>query len=74
MGRRPRHQNKDIEQLLRSLERSGWRVNKGAKYFKAYCGCDDKHLKTVKLTPSDPHYLKNLKMQLKRSTCWKGER
>lgn len=71
---RPKHQDKGIEKLLRSLERSGWRVEKGAKHFKAYCDCVDKHWKTVKLTPSDPNYLKNLEMQLKRATCWKGER
>jgi len=30
------------------------------------CRC----LKTVKLTPSDPNYLRNLLGQLGRATCW----
>jgi hypothetical protein len=30
----------------------------------------DKCWKTVKLTPSDPKYLRNLRGQLRRATCW----
>jgi len=33
------------------------------------CRC----LKTVKLTPSDPNYLRNLLGQLGRATCWNKE-
>lgn len=36
---RPRHPTKEIEELLRSLESQGWRVEKARKYFKAYCPC-----------------------------------
>ena len=57
--------------MLRSLERQNWRVVLGGKYFKAYCPCPLKHLKTIKLTPSSPGYRRNLVGQLKRATCWK---
>lgn len=51
MSPRPRHTIKEIEKLLRSLESQGWRVEKGRKYFKAYCPCG-LHKRTVHLTPS----------------------
>jgi hypothetical protein len=50
---RPRHPDKDIEALLRSLEADEWRVIKGRKYFKAYRGCGV-HKKTIHITPSGP--------------------
>ena len=34
---RSKHPDKDLEALLRSLESSGWRIEKGQKYFKGYC-------------------------------------
>lgn len=72
---RPKHPNADLEALLRSLEEQGWAVVKGRKYYKVKCPphCVDKHLRTVKLTPSDPNYLKNLRGWLRRSGCWKEE-
>lgn len=72
MVSRPRHQDKDLEKLLRSMERQGWRVVKrGSGYFKCYCPCDVKHLQTVHLTPSSSGYLRNLVGQLRRATCWR---
>jgi hypothetical protein len=70
---RPKHPTKEIEALLRSLERDEWRVEKRGKYFKAYCGrtCRQ-HMKSIHITPSDPRYLQNLMGWLKRETCWKG--
>ncbi|ACU40155.1 hypothetical protein Amir_6353 [Actinosynnema mirum DSM 43827] len=62
--------NSDIKALLADLEEQGWRVVRG-RYWKCYCPCAAKHLKTVKITPSDPNYITNLKGQLRRSTCWK---
>lgn len=70
---RPRHQDKDLEPVLAEAEDKGWRVEKGKKYWKMYCPCPDKHLKTVKLTPSDPRYRQNLLGQLRRATCWEEE-
>lgn len=69
---RPRHPTKEFESLLQSLEAQGWRVTKAGKYFKAYCGGTCKqHLKTIRITPSDPRYLQNLMGWLRRSGCWK---
>lgn len=71
---RPRHSDPELEDLLRSLERQGWRVEKGKKYFKAWCGPPHARcFKTVKLTPSNPYYTKNLRGWFKRSGCWEEE-
>ena len=70
---RPRHQTKEIEALLCSLERQGWRMTKGGGYFKAYCPCRE-HLKTIHLTPSSAGYLRNLMGWLRRESCWKEDR
>lgn len=68
---RPKHQNKDLEAVLKSAERQGWRVNRGGKYFKMKCPCELRHLKTVHISPSDPNYGRNLLSKLNRDTCWK---
>lgn len=73
MSPRPRHTIKEIEKLLRSLESQGWRVEKGRKYFKAYCPCG-LHKRTVHLTPSTASYLRNLVGWLGRETCWEEGR
>lgn len=71
MASRPRHPDKDLEQVLRSLELCGWRVERGSRYYRAYCPCGT-HKKTVHLTPSDPRYRRNLVGWLRRETCWEG--
>jgi hypothetical protein len=74
MSPRPRHPDKDLEAVLSNAERQGWRVTKRPNsYFKIYCPCADKHLKTVHLSPSSSNYLRNLLGELKRKTCWKEE-
>lgn len=73
MSPRPRHQTKEIEALLRSLEAQGWRVTKGQRCFKAYCPWG-LHLKTVHLTPSFAGYLRKLVGWLRRETCWEEGR
>ncbi|MCO5971728.1 hypothetical protein [Actinoallomurus soli] len=73
MPNRPRHPKSDLEAVLKEAEKKGWRVEKGRRYYKMYCPCETKHLKTVKLTPSDRNYLTNLLGQLKRATCWEKE-
>ncbi|MEY2468867.1 MAG: hypothetical protein QOF21_1565 [Actinomycetota bacterium] len=50
-------------------EARGWRVVK-ATYFKMYCPCRGRHMKTVHLTPSDPNYRRNLIGYLGRLDCW----
>lgn len=70
MGR-PRHPKKELEAVLREAESQKWVVSKAKKYFKMRCPCDEKHSKTVHLSPSDPNYLRNLIGHLLRTTCWK---
>lgn len=67
---RPRHTRPELEKILRSLESQGWRVTKG-RYYKVKCPCNEKHMSTVKCTPSDPNYPLNLRKKLSRETCWK---
>ena len=33
-------------------EERGWRIEKGAKHFRAFCPCVDKHMTTISATPS----------------------
>jgi len=61
----------EIDDLLDDLRSQGWRTTKGKRYWKCWCPCEKKHWKTVHVTPSDPRYMKNLRGQLKRTTCWK---
>lgn len=59
MPDRPRHQDKHLEALLRSMEAQGWKVTRGKGYFIAKCPPPHARcFKTVKLTPSDPNYLR----------------
>jgi hypothetical protein len=70
MVSRPRHQDKGLESLLRSLELQGWRVSRSKRYFKTWCLCDDKHRQTIHLTPNRG-YEKTIRSLLTRTTCWK---
>jgi hypothetical protein len=74
--RRLKHPRKDLERVLREAEAQPvpWRVTRGQGYFIMWCGCPDKHKKTVRLTPSDPNYERNLRGWLRRSTCWEEVR
>jgi hypothetical protein len=73
MPSRPRHPDKDLEKVLKAAEQQGWTVTKRPRgYFKIYCPCADKHLKTVHLTPGSA-YLRNLLGELRRNTCWKED-
>jgi hypothetical protein len=59
---RPKHQNKELERVLREAEEKGWRVEKRPnRYFKMKCPCDQQHMKAVKLSPSNPYYEKQLR-------------
>ncbi|HUP70609.1 MAG TPA: hypothetical protein VM142_12465 [Acidimicrobiales bacterium] len=69
---RPRHPKKELEEVLSAAEDRKWRVTRGKNYFKMWCPCPDRHMKTVKLSPSDPSYKKNLLAKLERATCWEG--
>jgi len=65
-------QGKELSAIRREAERRGWRIERGKRYYKMWCPCG-KHMKTVKLTPSDPNYARNLLGQLRRATCWDKE-
>jgi hypothetical protein len=71
---RPKHQDKDLERILRLAEAQDWRVEKRPKgYFKMKCNCAELHMKTVHLTPSNPNYGRNLLGWLRRCSCWKEQ-
>ncbi len=70
---RPKHSIKELDQVLEAAWDQGWRITRDKKYWKLWCPCDDKHMKTVHLTPSNGAYKKNLLKKLERSTCWKKE-
>lgn len=74
MGGRPKHPVKELEAVLSEAERKKWTVTRGKKYYMMRCGGGHRdHQKTVRLTPSDPNYPKNLLGWLKRSGCWKED-
>lgn len=62
---------KELKEIRKEAERQGWRVFRDSKYWKMYCPCPRKCKKTMKLSPSDANYIKNLRGQLGRKTCWR---
>lgn len=73
MPQRPRHPVPDLERLLCDAEVRGWRVERGKKYFKAYCPCPLKCRETVHLTPSDPRYARNKRNKMSKCPGWEGD-
>jgi hypothetical protein len=72
---RPRHPDKDLEEIIREAERHNWRASKGRKYFELLCPSKcGQHYRWVHLTPSDPHYALNLRKWLERQPCWKQKK
>jgi hypothetical protein len=71
MAKRPRHQRPELEAILRQGEALGWRAEKGNQYYRMWCPCGT-HQKTVRLTPSDPNYARNLRGWLRRTGCWES--
>lgn len=68
---RPKHQDQDIEAVLREAEARHWRVERKKGYYKAKCPCSKKHANwSIKLTPSNPNYAKNLAAWFQRQSCW----
>ncbi|SEN89313.1 hypothetical protein SAMN05660976_08549 [Nonomuraea pusilla] len=68
----PRHPNKEIREVLKEAEEQGWRVEppKG-RYWSIWCPCEDRHKSTIKISPSNPNYVRELRKKLNRETCWK---
>lgn len=73
MATRPKHQDKDLEAVLRDAEARQWRVTKGKRYYMMRCPCPEMHQKTVKLTPSGSRYELNLRKWLERQSCWRSK-
>lgn len=69
MAPRPKHPDKDLEAIIRSLEDQDWKVNKDKKYYKALCPCSEKHYKTIHNTPQKT-YIDKLRTRLRNHTCW----
>lgn len=68
---RSRTPSRDLESILQyAAEAQGWRATRQKRYFMLWCPCPDKHYKTVKLTPSNPNYERELRSRLKTHTCW----
>jgi hypothetical protein len=69
---RPRHaKGGAYEDLLREAERAGWTVTGGGnKHYKLKCPNSCRCIKTMSTTPSNPNYLRNMRAQLHRVTCW----
>lgn len=68
---RPRHNNPEIERLLKTAERRGWPVTGGGRtHFKVWCPRPCKCMTVVSTTPPKRNAMRTLKAQLKRATCW----
>lgn len=64
----------EYEDLLKKAEKAGWNVDGGGnKHFKLKCPNACKCMQTMSTTPSGNNYLRNLKGQLKRATCWEDQ-
>lgn len=68
----PKHPDKEIRKVLDEATEQGWRVKPpNGRYWSIWCPCEDKHKSTIKISPSNPHYVRQLRNKLSRETCWK---
>jgi hypothetical protein len=65
-----KHPNKEIQRFLIELHLQGWRIQDPPKYYKALCGCPEKHRTTIHITPSGGYYLNNKRQHLRNMTCF----
>ncbi|GIU87459.1 MAG: hypothetical protein KatS3mg009_1974 [Acidimicrobiia bacterium] len=59
--------NKEVNEIIKKLIRQGWRVERGAKHWKAYPPDKSKRMITIPTTPSDHRSLKNVISDLRRA-------
>jgi hypothetical protein len=72
---RPRHPDKELEQVLKDAKARNWLVICKQGYYKMFCPCPEKHKKNVALTPSGAYYVNHLRQWLQHYTCWdKGDK
>ncbi len=71
MSSRPRHVNKELEQVIQDAEAKSWGVTHNPKtgYYRLTCPCGV-HMKWLAKTPSGVRYEKNLRGWLARTGCW----
>lgn len=73
MPNRLKHKYDGYEEVLRSLERQGWRVVTSKKnYYKMHCPNPCRCIGRMPSTPSGARTLANIVSELKR-TCWEAE-
>lgn len=71
MSHHPKHPKKELREVTDSADAQGWTVTRSKGYFMIKCPCSEKHKRTVKLSPSNPNYKRELLGWLGRYTCWK---
>jgi hypothetical protein len=65
-----KHTTKELQALLLMLDDQGWRIKNPPTYYRAFCPCPEKHQTGIHLTPSNPHYAKDMLRYLERATCF----
>jgi hypothetical protein len=63
--KRPVHQDKDLDKLVKKAWKAGWRCVRKGNYIYCYPP-DGSRFIAVKSTPSGSHYLKNLEKEFER--------
>lgn len=58
---------KEYKEIIRELERQGWRLVRGTRHWKAFPPDKKKPMVTIPGTPSDYRSIKNTIAQLRRS-------
>lgn len=67
-------QKQDLRDAVEVILEHGWTEHTRNGYRKFRCPCG-RHRKTVRLSPSDPNYVKNLMGWFRRQSCWEeGDR
>lgn len=59
--------DKQIRELINTLEAQGWRIERGGKHYKAYPPDRTKPMVTIPTTPGGGRWKQNLISQLRRS-------
>lgn len=58
---------KEVQEIIRELERQGWRVERGKGHYKAFPPDKKKSMVTIPTTPSGGRWRQNLISQLRAS-------
>lgn len=69
MPPRPKHNDKDLEKLLKEIRDRGWSTERRKKsnYIHIKCSCKgSEHQRWIHATPSDPNYILNVRKWIDR--------